>query len=309
MVIATALAVLLMGAAPNPTVPAKPMPKAEQARARRLEQHAANLQSAGRYLDAEKPLKEAIALWTKFRGPDDIEVLNDTMNLAVAYRRHGDAARAIPLLEKATTGLAACTDPDAPALRRKAQNNLAAAFQHAGRLQEARTTWLKLVELTAEGPVTEERARLLDNLAALTLELGDVTAAETECRRGHAAWRALRGDQDVDTAISLATLGTVELAKGDLAAAKRDLKQALGVVETLLGKEHPTVGGVLNSLGVVEWRAGNVAEARALFQRSVAIGRKHLSPSHPQVQEALEALKVIDAAPDSGRARAAPDGP
>jgi tetratricopeptide (TPR) repeat protein len=160
------------------------MPPAETERARSFERQASELQRSGRYLDAEKPLLAAIALWTKYRGADDIEVLNDTMNLAVAYRRHGDAARAVPLLERTSQGLAACKDADAPALRRRAMNNLAVAYQHTGRLAEARRTWESLLGLLGSAP-SEERARVLDNLASLLREVGDLSRAEAYARRGY----------------------------------------------------------------------------------------------------------------------------
>ena len=116
------------------------MPAAGVDRARALERQASELQRAGRYLEAEKPLLDAIALWTQYRGANDIEVLNDTMNLAVAYRRHGDAERAVPLLERVSKGLATCSDPDAPELRRKALNNLAAAYRYSNRSKAASRT-------------------------------------------------------------------------------------------------------------------------------------------------------------------------
>ena len=143
----TAIAAILLTATPRPPLA---MPKAEVERARQLEQQASELQRAGRYMDAERPLLDAIALWTSYHGPDDIEVLNDTMNLAVAYRRHGATERAVPLLERASKGFATCADPDAPALRRKALNNLAAAYRFANKSQEARSTWEAL--LIGPGP-------------------------------------------------------------------------------------------------------------------------------------------------------------
>ena len=72
----------------------------EIAKARDIERQASIAQREGRFADAERLLGEAIAIWTRLRGPDDVEVLNDQMNLAVAYRRWGEAARAVPLLER-----------------------------------------------------------------------------------------------------------------------------------------------------------------------------------------------------------------
>jgi Tfp pilus assembly protein PilF len=290
MTLRTLLALLFM-AQPKPPAP---MPPAEVQRARSLERQASELQRSGRYLDAEKPLLEAIALWTQYRGADDIEVLNDTMNLAVAYRRHGDAARAVPLLERASQGLAACKDADAPELRRRAMNNLAMAYQYADRRAEARKTWESLLEQLGSAP-SEERARVLDNLASLLREMGDLSHAEAYARRGYEDWRKLRGDEDVDTAVSLSVLGALESSTGRYKEARSHLEESLRITEKLRGPEHPEVAGVL------EVKTGHPQAARADYERSLAISRPRLDAGHSQITDALEGLRALDAGRDAGR--------
>ncbi|HEY8211079.1 MAG TPA: tetratricopeptide repeat protein [Myxococcaceae bacterium] len=113
---------------------------------RKLEKEAHELQRAGRYADAEKPLQAAIDLWRKYRGPDDVEVLNDTADLAVAKRRKGDPVAAAALLEKVVEGFSRCKDPDAPQIKQRALNNLAAAYKYAGQPKKAQATWEAVLE-------------------------------------------------------------------------------------------------------------------------------------------------------------------
>ncbi|MCE9667763.1 tetratricopeptide repeat protein [Myxococcus stipitatus] len=222
------------------------------------------------------------------------------MNLAVAYRRHGAPERGIPLLEKAVEGLAACADPDAPELRRKALNNLATAYHYADRLQEARKTYEALLALLDEQSPSEERARVLDNFAALLLDQRDGPGAKAHARKGYAEWLALRGEDDLDTAVSLSTLGAIESAMGEQKEARRHLEQSLRTSEKLLGRDHPNIGAVLNLLAVVEVRSGNPAAARALYERSLVISRARLSPEHSQIKDALQGLQSLAPAPDAG---------
>ncbi|MCP3097286.1 tetratricopeptide repeat protein [Myxococcus sp. K15C18031901] len=293
----TPLVALLLLASPKPL---QPMPKKEFERARQLEAQAREAQRAGRFMDAEKPLLDAISLWTRYRGAQDIEVLNDTMNLAVAYRRHGAPERGIPLLEKAVEGLAACADSDAPELRRKAMNNLATAYHFANRLQEARKTYEALLALLDEQSPSEERARVIDNFASLLLDQRDRAGAKALARKGYAEWLALRGEDDQDTAVSLSTLGAIESAMGEQQEARRHLEQSLRTSEKLLGRDHPNIGAVLNLLAVVEVRSGNPAEARALYERSLVISRARLSPDHIQIKDALLGLQSLAPAADAG---------
>lgn len=278
------------------------MPQEEIDAARKLEKEANQHQRAGRYAEAEKALLEAIAKWTKWRGPDDVETLNDTMNLAVSYRRRGTPDKAVPLLQRVVQGLERCKDPDAPSLRRLALNNLASAYRFSGQPAQAYATWeALLLELQKAGDL-EERARALDNLAGLLSELpGEMAAAERYARQGYKTWTELRGDEaadDPDVAISGSVLGNILLAKGDLAEARRLLEDALRVHEKVGGPESPNVPATLNLIGVLEVKAGRSAQAKDAFRRSLEISRKlALDPRHHVVVEAEEGLKKLERAP------------
>jgi tetratricopeptide (TPR) repeat protein len=272
------------------------------AEARRLEKEGNELQRAGKYAEAERPLQAAIDLWTKARGPDDVEVLNDSMNLAVARRRKGDFAGAVALLQKVSEGLARCKDKDAPQLRRRAANNLAAAYKYSGQPKKALAAWEGLLkEIPADA--AEERATVLDNLATLLLDdLKDVAGAERYARQGYAAWRALRGEgDDPDVAISETTLGTIALRKGDRKEARRLLEDAVRVLEASGGADSPNVAAALNLLSDVEEVEGRRDAARADLERSLAIARKlNLDSKHYLVVDAKQRLQRLDA-PDAGR--------
>jgi tetratricopeptide (TPR) repeat protein len=261
--------------------------------ARKLEKEAAELQRAGKYAEAEKPLQAAIDLWKKARGPDDVEALTDSMNLAVARRRKGDPAGAAALLEKVLDGVGRCKDPDAPKLRRQAINNLAAAYKYAGQPKKAQSAWEGLL---AEGGEEEERARVLDNLATLMLDdLHDLAAAEEYAEQGFRAWKKLRGDaDDPDVAISETNLGTIALAKGNRKEARRLLEDAVRVLEAFAGPESPNVAAVLNLLADVELADGNPEAARAKLRRSLEISKKlKLDSRHYLVVQAQDRLKVL----------------
>lgn len=269
------------------------------AEARKLERQAGELQRAGKYAEAEKPLQAAIDLWKKARGPDDIEVLTDSMNLAVARRRKGDSAGAAALLEKVLDGAGRCKDPDAPALRRKVIGNLAAAYKYAGQPKKAQSAWEGLLKDLGQGggdDIAEERARVLDNLATLMLDdLHDLAAAEEYAEQGFRTWKKLRGDaDDPDVAISETNLGTIALAKGNRKEARRLLEDALRVLEASAGPDSPNVAAVLNLLADVELADGNPEAARAKLRRSLEITKKlKLDPRHYLVVQAQDRLKAL----------------
>jgi tetratricopeptide (TPR) repeat protein len=267
--------------------------------ARKLEQEARELQRAGKYADAEKRLQAAIDLWKKARGPDDVEVLVDSMNLAVARRRKGDFAGAVALLEKVLDGLGRCQDPEAPRLKRGTVNNLAAAYKYAGQPKKAQAAWEGLLaSLPADGgqDVLEERARVLDNLASLMLDdAHDLVAAERYARQGYAMWKTLRGDgDDPDVAISQVNLAVIADVKGDRREARRLLLSSIRMLEAANGPDSPNIASALNQLAVVETGDGHPDAARAALERSLAISRKlKLDSGHYLVVKAQEQLKKL----------------
>jgi tetratricopeptide (TPR) repeat protein len=266
-------------------------------RARQLERQASTAQREGRFYDADAPLLAAIALWKTLHGPDHIEVLNDEMNLAVALRRRGEAARSVPLLESVAERLVRCADPDAPALLLVAQNNLATAYRDVGRLSLARRVYeASLARLDAlHGPKPDEqRARVLDNLSVVLREVGDAVAAEASARRGLAEWRALRGDLDAETATAKGAVGAALLDQGKLDAAEPFLVEAL-VTHEATGHDL-AVASTLTLVGALAFRRGDRGAAHAAFSRALALTRRFYPSDHREVQEILASLAAIDQA-------------
>ncbi len=273
------------------------LPAAQAKQARELEQQAHDLQAEGKFLEAQQPLQQAIALWEKAGPADRIEVLNDRVNLAAAYRRHGEPAKAVPLLEPTVKELQRLEHPDAPPMLRAALNNLATSYMYLERPADARHTWERCLALAGEGKPDAERARVLDNLAALELGEGDLDAADRYARKGYAEWIALRGKEDVDVAISTSTLGTIAMRRKKFDEARKLLHEALRVQEKLQGKDHPEVGAVLNLIGELELTTGHREAARTALERSYAIAKRSLTEDSSQFQEAKAGLEKLGLTP------------
>jgi tetratricopeptide (TPR) repeat protein len=266
------------------------------AKARELEGRASKAQREGRYADADAPLEEPIAIWTRLRGPDDVEVLNDQMNLAVAYRCHGEAARGIPLLERVVALLPRSPDPDVPALTITARNDLATAYRSAGHLSRARQVWetcLAAMDSVHGSAPHPERGRVLENLAVVLRDLRDFQASESYARRGLSEWRALRGENDLDTAASKSALGAALLEQGKLDEAQLVLDDAMRTIEST-GHEL-AVATTLTLVGALAARRGDRERARDSFRRALALTRKFYPDTHPEVVELLRSLAVLGA--------------
>jgi tetratricopeptide (TPR) repeat protein len=265
----------------------------------KLSQDARDLQRSGRYAEAEGPLKLVIDLAKLVHGAKHPLALQAEVNLAVSYRRRGDVDLALPILQRVLGELSSRFDePDCAYLYRLGLNNLGAAYLAAGRLEEAGAALelcLNLVELALplEEDAKEEHARVLDNLADVLCQRGDLDTAEVRARAALAAWLDLRGEGHLDTGIAMSQLGAVLMGKGDLDAARPLVERSLALARTLAGEEHPEVCSVLNLLGTLEVHSGDLDRASELFARSATLATKVLSESHPRALEAMEGLEVV----------------
>jgi tetratricopeptide (TPR) repeat protein len=263
--------------------------------ARGLEKRAAQLQREGQYREAEQPLLEAVKFWTKRAGAQSVDVASDEMSLAVSYRRRGDALLAVPMLERVAATLKEATAADAPELYRSALNNLGAAYYSAGRSKDARKAWEDCLALAGEGAATEERARILDNLANALLDEGLLAEAEPYSRKGLAAWQELKQGDDVDVGISMSVLGAILQRRNRLPQARPLLEGSLAMLQRVLGDDHPEVGAALNLLAALDVAEGRLEVARVGYTRAITLSRKAgLAETHANLKDAVTGLKKID---------------
>jgi tetratricopeptide (TPR) repeat protein len=268
------------------------------AKARALEAKASDLQEAGRFTEAEEPLSAAIGMWKLLQGPKGPDTLAAEMNLAVSYRRRGDAKLALPIFQRVTEELSNHLEvPEARRRCRIALNNQAAAYRDVGELAGAAATLqicISLLDLADPGDEIDiERARVFDNLADVLRLQNQLEEAEAYARKALGLWVGLRGEDDLDVAISLNQLGAILVRRGELAEAREPLERALRLMEAHCGPDHPDVGLALHGVATLELLSGDVPAARALATRALQIGRERLREDHPLVQAALETLALI----------------
>jgi tetratricopeptide (TPR) repeat protein len=251
------------------------------ARIEKLALQARELQAAGKYAEAE-PLLTVISLAKLVHGENHPEVLRAEMNLAVSYRRRGDTALSLPILERVSDELSHhLADPEGAYLYRTALNNLAASLRWTGNLGKARAALefcLSLIELAlplGDETAPEEHARVLDNLADVLIQQGELEAAEPYARRGVSEWRELRGDDAVEVAFPTSHLGLILMRRGQLAEARELLERSLQLLEKHLGTDHPTVGEMLNLMGTL---GGPVWQSRRRGGVLPAIARDREAP-------------------------------
>jgi tetratricopeptide (TPR) repeat protein len=228
-------------------------------------------------------------------------VLNDEISLAASLRRRGDAALAVPVLERVCATLAPREqDPEIGDYYRVALNNLAMSLRDVDRLDEARAALSKCLALldalvTPDDFELVERARALDNLAVLLLAIGDAVKAESFARRALGEWTQLVGEAAADTAIARSNVGASLLRQRRLGEARPALERAHGDLASALGAAHPVVAGSLALLAELALAERDVLGAVEHAQRSLDVSAAaELGVDHPDVRSAEEILEAAN---------------
>jgi len=230
---------------------------------------------------------EAVVLYQRFLdaqagvlGPDHPRVAAAQAEFGNALLVMGQPAEAITVLEAAL----AAGERDRGAVDVLAiKDSLAAAYQAAGRYQDAtRTALATLVERErSQGPDHREALATRRNLARTYLAAGKPKDAITYCRRALEGAERAFGPDDPDTMDAVSVLASAYHSARRLRDAIPLYEQALGDRERVQGPDDPDTIGARGNLASAYHSAGRMASAVELYERTRADCQRVLGPDHP----------------------------
>jgi len=137
------------------------------------------------------------------------------------------------------------------------------------------------------------RARLLDALGMVFLNLGRYADARRLVGQGLGLRLEAYGDGHPDVALSLAHLGRIRRYQGAYTESETLLRLALGIQERTKGHDHPEVAETMSDLAFVLPYLGRVAEAEVLYRDVLELRRRVLGPADPGVGDAIFRVAAI----------------
>ena len=176
-----------------------------------------------------------------------------------------------------------------------ARNNLAIAYQRAGRAAEATPLFERTLSDRKRvlGPDHPDTLNSRDNLAAAYQQAGRAA----EAIKLHASAladmeRVLRTDGP-EVARALLNLGSVQQQLGQLTKARASFERARDIFRKHCGPDSPEVASALVSLGGVQVQLWEPEQARASFERALAITEAAGDPDSAETARALVGLSGV----------------
>jgi tetratricopeptide (TPR) repeat protein len=247
--------------------------------------------SLGNYTAAHRHAVRVLALRRQHQGPDHLDTVTATLNVAVVLTDQGKHADAEPLFAQVLAARQRLLDP-AHADTLAAANHRALNLRTLNRIPEAdnlQTATLAVARrtLSATHPTV---IRGLATLARIRHIQTRFPEAEALLREAIDLQTQSLGAENLDTLTTRNDLAVILKDSGKIDEAVAQYEAILALRRRVLSPDHPHVFISLGNLGGAYKAQRRFAEAAAAQSAALELGRRLLSPAHPRVLTTLTNL-------------------
>jgi tetratricopeptide (TPR) repeat protein len=252
----------------------------------------------GRYTDAQKTLRDALARQQALYGAVNPDAARTLKDLAQAVADGGDLKAALPLMQSAVAMQRTLRGKEPHPDLAEAINDLALLYQLMGDYDDSEKFYLESMAMKRRlyGDKHPEIANALGNLASAMQDKGDLARAEPLYQQALAMWRALLGDTHPEVANALHNLASLQYDRGDTRQALATQRESLAIYRKVFPQDHPTVAFVLNQIGFWLTMSGDYSEADRDIQEALAMRRRLLGDGNPGVASSEVVLATLQVA-------------
>jgi tetratricopeptide (TPR) repeat protein len=252
----------------------------------------------GRYEEAQKNLRDALARQQAIYGPVHPDVARTLKDLAQAVVDGGDPNAALPLMQSAVAMQRQLRGNEPHPDLAEALNDLALLYETRGDYEQAEKSFLESLAMERQllGDKHPQIASTLENLASTFQDKGDLERAEPLYRQSLAMWRAVLGDTHPEVAMALHNLATLQYDRGKTREALANQRESLAIFRQVYPHDHPQVAFVLNQIGFWLTMSGDYTEADRDIHEALEMRRRLLGDHHPSIASSQVVLATLQVA-------------
>jgi tetratricopeptide (TPR) repeat protein len=262
-------------------VPVRAKDSPELARAMGLTGRGLRLLAGGHSREAEKPLREAIAIFEKVHGKKHPETADRYTCLAKCLRDQGELEEALSLSRKALLIIEKSLGPEHPETA-SGHDNVAVCLHKLGKTVEALSLFRKvlLIREKSLGLGHPSTAESYSVVAACLHAQGKHAEALPLFRKALLILEKARGPNDTHTARGYERMADCLKALGKYREALPPYRKALQIHAKALGLEHPDTATSYIQVAACLQDLGKSDEALPLYKTGLAIHEKVLGAEH-----------------------------
>lgn len=250
-------------------------------------------QSLGEFNQAERNFRRTRALRRLELGPEHLDTLRATVELAAGLNNLGRSPEAATFIRTARASLVRQlgTEHEAVVNALLTEANVERGLGQISRAEGiARQT--VVIARRKLGPDHELFCDALTTHATMLESQGKIEDAATLLREVVAIAERLFGPTHFQTLGARISLAAVETQGSRVAAAEVELRGLHALFRERRGPEHPETLRALSNLGSALMRQAKLAEADAVFTELVALRRHAVGDDHPSTLLALKQLAI-----------------
>jgi len=256
------------------------------------------LANEGRYAEAERDLRDALARQRALYGDVHPDIARTLKDLARALADAGDLNQAIPIMESAVAMQRRLRGSEPHPDLAQAINDLALLLRRRGDFSDAAADYVEALALKRRlyGERHPEIASGLENLAGALQDSGDLAGAEANYRLALSMNRELLGNDHPNVARTLHNLASLQYDRGETEEALATLGESLAIYRKVYPDGHRQLAFTLNTLGFWLALAGRYSDAEHDVNEALDMRRRLLGDKHPDVASSLVTLAHLDVA-------------
>jgi tetratricopeptide (TPR) repeat protein len=227
----------------------------------------------------------------QFLGPEHLQTLVATNNLATTLHAQGNRQGARSLLEHCLESSQRILGPE-HGFSLQLINNLAQVLSDQGEYPSARALQEQALPvcrriLGEHNPVTLSS---INNLAQTYLCQGESQAARSLLEPLLDNCRHILGEAHQFTLTVMNNLALALIGEGHIQEARQLQGQVVTLYRDTLGEEHPHTLKMTSNFAGMLWLQGELQSARELLEQELVIYRRTLGEDHPETLEAMTLL-------------------
>ncbi len=240
-------------------------------------------QETARYNESEKSFDEALQIVQGQLGAESEEYAIVLNNQAILFAQIGRMEQAVTKLNSAIAIL--------EKLKKKNtrdqvgfQSNLALLYQQTDKFTDAEAIYLKLEKtLGSKDPFY---AGVLNNLALLYMQMGQMDKVENYLKRSAEVYKTRFGNQNPNYAKVLNDLGNFYRIQGRFVEAEQNLTESLTIRGTALDTNHPDYVKSQEDLAILYWKKGDLSKAESSYRIAMDKSLDFINRYFPPMSEA-----------------------
>ncbi len=252
------------------------------------------------FAQAETAYRHLLAAREQAFGSSDPKTASAEGQLANCLREQGRFATAETHYRGALATMALAVGNEHPAVGDLVDDYALSLVKQGRGLDAEHVARQALSIRRAAGKFSREYALTLSILAEALRCQGHLNAAETEHRLAWSQFIAVSGQDSLDQASSMISIGTVLGELGQFGAAEELLNAGTRTLAANCGPAHPATATGYAALGNLYRLAGAHAPARSMLTHALDIRERSLGERHPDTIETVLMLCLIAAGEANG---------